>query len=281
MTQIIDAYRQKAGSDFNVHRFYAGIDEIGAVKMALNISSLFNPKTLVVVEGALSDYMESMRERAAQLKEEKNKHLMLFHEVMDASAKKYLTLWEPHLAQSQEFEELKGEKREQWIAKEAAERGVALAPEHLRALALSNMDSWALAQEIEKIAVLGNESAYTAAKKSFNVFDFGDIFFTDKKRAAAMLPRLLAQGEDEFTLFSYLVNRSRALIAVKQCAIEKKPVPAWLGLHPFVVKKTETLARMLTPAQCANFMRRFFEEDSRIKIGLSRPQDSLLQMLAE
>ncbi|MEK7082887.1 MAG: hypothetical protein AAB972_01845 [Patescibacteria group bacterium] len=37
----------------------------------------------------------------------------------------------------------------------------------------------------------------------------------------------------------------------------------------------------LTLAQCAAFMINFFEEDSRIKVGLSQPKDSLVRILTE
>ena len=281
MNQIIEAYREKAGAGFNLHRFYAGDQDMGELRAVMDLQSLFTPKKLVVVEGAFTEHMAEVMPYAKLWKDAKDQHLVLFHEVLDAQAKKQIKKWEPILTQSQEFNELTGAHKEQWVRRESAERGVSLSPAHMRRLADGAMDSWSVAQEIEKIAVGGGGEIIRITGVTPTVFDLGDAFFTEKKRAIGILHRLLQDGEEEFGLFSYLVNRSRAIVAIKQCSEERRPVPSWLKLHPFVVKKTESLARSLTPAQCAAFMKRFFEEDFRIKVGLSSPRDSLMGMLME
>ena len=281
MNQIIAAFCEKAGAGFNLHRFYAGDQAPGELRAMMDMQSLFTPKKLVVVEGAFADHMAEIMPLASHWKDAKDQHLVLFHEMPDAHAKKQIKAWEPMLTQSQEFGELTGAPKEQWIRRESAERDVSLSPAQLHRLADGAMDSWSVAQEIEKIAVGGSRETIKITRAMPTVFDLGDAFFTEKKRAMGMLHRLLESGEDEFGLFSYLVNRSRALVAIKQCAEERRAVPSWLKIHPFVVKKTESLARSLTPAQCAAFMKRFFEEDFRIKVGLSNPRDSLMGMLME
>lgn len=280
MNQIIDAYRQKAGASIDLHRFDSNLDDCAELKSMMKAQSLFTPKKLVVVENALDGAMVDMKGYAKQWKEAKDQHLFFMHGALDASARKHLKSWEPMLAQSQEFDELAGAKKEAWIRTEAAERGVALSSDQLRALCAAP-DSWFVVQEIEKIAVGGVGENRTSVRGKPTVFDFGDTFFTDKRRALGILHLLLENGEDEFGLFSYLANRSRALVAVKQCAQEKRQIPSWLGIHPFVAKKTEALVRLLTLAQCGAFVTRFFEEDWRIKVGLSQPKDSLVGMLME
>lgn len=226
--------------------------------------------------------MEPIASYAVKWRDAKDQHLILHHEALDATAKRQLKLWTPFLTQSQEFGEMKHTAREAWIYKEAAARGVSLLPNDTRRVAAITSDSWSAVQEIEKIAVGGQGYGNTdGAVKTPTVFDLGDSFFTDKKRALHILHQLLKHGEDDFGLFSYLANRSRALVAIKQCIDQKQQVPSWLGIHPFVLKKTAALAHILTFLQCAAFMSRFFEEDSRIKIGLSQPKDSLLRMLIE
>lgn len=281
LNQIIDAYRIKAGAHIDLHRLDAYKDDLAGLKSIMEMQSLFTPKKLVIVEWALSEEMLRVIDYAKNWNNAKDQHLILIHEALDATAKKILKAWEKLLTQSREFGQLEGAKKEAWIRREAAERSVTLGPDDARQLAIGVSDSWSLVQEIEKIAVggKGEQRRYSGPKPT--VFDLGDAFFTDKKRALAILHRLLENGEDEFGLFSYLVNRSRVLTAIKQCAEQKKPIPSWLGIHPFVAKKTEALTRILTLTQCCSFMSRFFEEDSRIKIGLSRPKDSLVQMLIE
>lgn len=279
MNQIIDAYRKKAGAHSDLHRFDASHDDLAGLKAIMDAQSLFTPKKLVVIDHALSEVMAGMKPYAKQWKDARDQHLVLMHDTLDAAAKKYLKSWETILTQSQEFEELTGAKKEAWIRKEAAERGVSLSEEQLRAVCMAP-DSWGVVQEIEKIAV-GGSSGDSKALSRLTVFDLGDSFFTDKKRALGILYTLTEQGEDEFGLFAYLAGRARTLVAVKQCAGEKRTTPAWLGIHPFVAKKTADLARSLTLAQCGTFLSRFFEEDARIKTGLSQPKDSLVRILTE
>ncbi|MEK9195727.1 MAG: hypothetical protein AAB975_05075, partial [Patescibacteria group bacterium] len=283
LNEIIEAYRQKAGADIDFHRFNAQEHDCANLKGIMATSSLFAQKKLVVVEYAFGDSMESMLTHAKQWQDAKDQHLILCHETLDASAKKYLKLWTPLLTQSQEFGEMKGSTREAWICQEAALRGVILSPTDAHRITAITSDSWSAVQEIEKIAVGGRASGEHSFGfgKNPTVFDLGDAFFTDKKQALVLLHRMLANGEDEFGLFSYISNRARTLVAIKQCAIEKRQVPPWLGIHPFVAKKTAELVRVLTPVQCASFASRFFEEDFRIKIGLSQPRDSLVRMLVE
>ncbi|MEK7082910.1 MAG: hypothetical protein AAB972_01960, partial [Patescibacteria group bacterium] len=280
LNEIIEAYRQKAGADIDFHRFNAQEHDCANLKGIMATSSLFAQKKLVVVEYAFGDRMESMLTHAKQWQDAKDQHLILCHETLDASAKKYLKLWTPLLTQSQEFGEMKGSTREAWICQEATLRGVILSPTDAHRITAITSDSWSAVQEIEKIAVnpLGASSGEIFMKTS-TIFDLGDVFFTDKKKALGILYELLKYGEDEFGLFSYLANRSRTLVAVKQCMEQKQQIPSWLGIHPFVAKKTALLVRALTAAQCATFMIRFFEEDHRIKTGLSQPKDSLVRML--
>ena len=57
------------------------------------------------------------------------------------------------------------------------------------------------------------------------------------------------------------------------------PVPAHHHLHPFVIKKALGLARGLSKEKLSSLPGRFFEEDFKIKVGLSQPKESLLRIL--
>ncbi|MDP3769455.1 MAG: hypothetical protein Q8R40_00770 [bacterium] len=281
LNQIIDAYRKKAGAHIDLHRFDASRDDLGGLKSMMDLQSLFTSKKLVVVENALCSAMEPMIDYASVWKDAKDQHLVLMHEALDAASKKPLKAWEKFLTQSQEFGELEGAKKEAWIRSEAIERGVSLDTDHVRRLTAATLDSWSAVQEIEKIAVGGEREQRQSSRPAPTVFDLGDAFFTNNRHALSLLHHLLEKGEDEFGIFSYLSNRSRSLVVVKVCEGERKPVPSWLGIHPFVAKKTAMQTRELTLSQCISFLPRFFEQDFRIKIGLSQPKDSLIQMLME
>lgn len=279
LNEIIQAYRNKSQTDADFHRFDAEDHNLSELQQIMQTSSLFNPKKFVVVDYAFSGRMEAMIRIASNWQHAKNQHLMLYHGSLDASAKKYLKLWKPFITQSQEFEELKGSPKHAWIRKEAVGRGVALSDNDVHYIASVSSDSWSIIQEIEKRAVGKTIKNNLTIIKHPTIFDLGDIFFTDRKRALGMLQYMLAMGEDEFGLFSYLANRARSLVAIKQCMQHNKSVPSWLGIHPFVAKKTAQLARALTLRQCAFFVMQFFEEDWHIKVGISQPKDALIRIL--
>lgn len=111
------------------------------------------------------------------------------------------------------------------------------------------------------------------------IFKLGDVFFTSQREARRRLLELLASGEDERYVFSYLANQARTLLAVKSYMEAREPVPTSVGIHPYVIKKASALVHRLSMEEIGQMLRRFFEEDLRVKTGLSTPKDSLLRLL--
>lgn len=118
-----------------------------------------------------------------------------------------------------------------------------------------------------------------AEKPELAIFSLGDTFFISPREGLRRLTELLYHGHEEQNIFSYLVNHGRTLLTVKHYAEHKKTVPESHGIHPFVVKKAMSLTRFLPPGRMERALKLFFEEDRKIKTGLSRPKDSLLNIL--
>lgn len=279
LREIIAEYQTKYSSDLNLHRFDAEDDDPAVLKQIGESNGLFAAKQLLVVEYALSsiwdfDVLAGLAGRSAH---DLDTLVVLWDRELDAVGKKHLSEVKKHLVKIQEFVSLAGARREQWVREEAIRRKADLSPSEIRTLAVSSMDSWGIAQVIEKSA-LGMRVA-AAGPAGTNVFALGDAFFTSPKDGLRRLLELLAASEDEFGLFSYLANHSRTLAIVKHYADQKKPVPSSHGIHPFVAKKTAPLVRGIGQDRILGFLRNFFEEDWRIKTGLSSPQQSLLNVL--
>lgn len=118
-------------------------------------------------------------------------------------------------------------------------------------------------------------------KQNFNtsVFQLSDVFFTSKKMALRRLSELLAQGQDEFKLFSYCANHARTLLLIKSYAQIQKPVSPHHGIHPFIIKKSSALVRELSLGHISNYAQKFYEADIKIKQGIMKPQEALLTIL--
>lgn len=281
LRSIIEEYRAKAGSDFNMHRFDAEDDDLSDMKAVIGGSSLFAAKKLSIIEYAFCERIAALlHSSAAQLAASKEQVIIMWDGALDSSKKKCMKMWEKFFTKAQEFNALSAGTRQRWITQEANERGIVLNDTNMKQLTQSVGDSWTLIQLLEKIAAGDNTGMHISlAGSTQNIFSLGDTFFSKSPQAIHILHELLERGEDEFGLFSYLANRSRTLVAMKVCEQEHKQIPSWLNIHPFVAKKTLQLIRNLSLDQCNTFILRFFEEDARIKIGLARPSESLMDML--
>jgi len=118
-------------------------------------------------------------------------------------------------------------------------------------------------------------------EKDTRIFELGDVFFTSLQDALRRLHEILADGYDEFNIFSYLANHCRILLTIKAYSEMYQPIPASHGIHPFVIKKAAAAVRGFSIVQLRHMLQRFFEEDFRIKIGLSRPAESLFRILLQ
>lgn len=224
LNEIIEEYRKRVGSGFNVYHFDAEEDAFEKVKEAADTPSLFTPKKLVVIK-----YFSLSRwDRAALhdiLKKIKNdpEIIMIFWD-RELSAKE-LTELKPYCSKAQEFKLIKREVPES------------------------------------------------------SVFRLGDTFFSSRREGLRSLLELLDQGHDDFNLFSYLANHARKLMVIKSFADTGRAIPASYGIHPYVAKKASQLVRSMPEENLRRGLSRFFEEDLKIKIGQSRPKESLIQML--
>lgn len=111
------------------------------------------------------------------------------------------------------------------------------------------------------------------------IFKLGDVFFTSPKEARRHLLALLTSGHDERHIFSYLANQARTLLLVKSYMEAHEPIPTHHKIHPFVIKKASAAVRGFPMDKLRQTLQDFFEEDLRIKTGLSTPKDSLLRLI--
>ncbi|QQG44901.1 MAG: hypothetical protein HYW89_02710 [Candidatus Sungiibacteriota bacterium] len=285
LREIIEEYRAKTGSSLSFYRLDAEEDDMSRLKVFTQTSSLFSPKKLIVIEGALSgsEQFGHVLSAAKEIKESRDTVLLLWERELDDTTRKRLKEIEPYLSKTQEFKPLSREAVSRWIQEEAKKLGVRLFPVHLAKLSILGSDLWAISSELDKIAVANPQSATTNPQTidERSIFQLGDTFFVSRREALFNLLGLLAQGENELGIFSYLVNHARTLLTVKTYTSENRVVPASLGIHPFVVKKAAAVSRGLPVEHLRSTMGRFLEEDFKIKTGLTKPAESLFRLLTQ
>lgn len=279
LRELVAEYTEKTGSALNLYRFDAEEEPVVALEQMLRGGSLFQEKKLVVTKFVLSEgnACEVLLRSAEDLSRARDCIVFLWERGLGKAAEDRLKKLASYLAKTQEFKPLRGDEMRRWIYDEAAKRNIRLGAEDFIRLASFGSDLWALANELDKLRVGGATSGKRQATSS--VFHLGDTFFLSTRDALRHLFSLFSQGEDEFGIFSYLANHARTLLAVRSYADEGKPVAALHRIHPFVIKKASAMVRMLPVSHFHLSLRNFFEEDWKIKTGVSGLKESLLRLL--
>lgn len=282
LREIIEEFRKKSGSDLNFHRIDAQEDHASALKHVFDAPSLFAEKKLIVIEYAFSapharDAIFSSLERT---KNSASTVVVLWdRELADASQKEQFAAIKTFCQKIQEFRPLKPADANRWIRDEARSRGIILSPAEISRFASLSADSWGRINALEKYAVSTISSPAAFRPPPSTLFHLGDTFFSSPRRALPILFSLFNEGHDEFKLFSYLVNHVRTLALVQSYDRAKKPVPERHGIHPYVIKKASALARALPDNHFILAHVRMFEEDVKIKTGITLVKDSLSRFL--
>jgi len=131
----------------------------------------------------------------------------------------------------------------------------------------------------DKIDEFSVQSEPAFGVKDTAIFRLGDTFFVSKKDALRNLLAVFFKGHDEMQVFSYLANHSRTLLTIKSYLEQKKPVSPAHKIHPYVAKKAQAIVGPATPGYFFAFLKKFLEEDHKIKTGQSKPRESLLNLI--
>ncbi len=287
--EIVARHREKTGSPLNFYRFDAEEDECAMVKTVIETRSLFNPKKLVVIMYPFSAGARfgSFLDIAQGIKDTRDTVLLLWDQELDNAAGKRMREAQQFMTKIQEFRPLSGEALRRWIREEAGRRGVALTAEAYLHCASFGSNLWAITNELEKCTLAGSvdETDGSARRRhrernnQSNLFGLGDTFFAAPREAMRHLVELFETGHDESTVFNYMANHARTLLIVKSYLVGNERVSDRHGIHPFVIKKASLAVGALSFERLTAILREFFEEDWRIKTGLSRPYESLLRIL--
>lgn len=280
--QLVDAFGAKHGAN--------GIERIEAADLTparlpdiLQGATLFSPARLVILKdiGGNKPLLEPLTGALVHVADDTT--VVIADAALDKRTKLYKFL-KAH-SNFKEFGLLNDAQLASWAQGEAVRLGGALDTKTARHLIeRAGRDQWRLANEIDKLVSFAPEVTAGAIDQLVEPTPEGTAFeLLDAALAGnhAQLGRLVASlktEEDPYKLFGLLAAQVHAL-AVVATADGRSPdvIAKDAGLHPFVVRKTQSVARRLGAAQVAQIANDVALCDMQLKSTGADPWD-LLQL---
>jgi len=281
LNDIIEEYRKKAGANFEFQKFDCDEDDLTQLQLVVEGGSLFSAKRLIVAAYSFSgkcDFDVCVR-LAKKAKGSKEIFLVFWDRDIGKSGAAKLSKIRAYAHKEQEFLSLSGIKLEHWIREEARKRNITLQNNEMEWLLSFGGDLWRVSNELAKREASGGGGADMRIQSPSTIFSLGDAFFSAPRQAMFHLLSILRAGEDGMGIFSYLSNHVRTLFTVKAFSEKGAAIPQTFGIHPFVAKKASAIVRAMPLSLFPRLMRRFWEEDAKVKTGESNPEDSLIHIL--
>lgn len=214
--------------------------------------SLFAPEKLVVIDDAaaqkqvwekLGEYLEQVGEGIDAL---------LVAPTADKRTRTYK--WLQKNAEIIDLKPLQGLPLEQWVVAAAREKGVEIAPNVARYLIeYTGGDQWQLTHDIEKLRLSGKSVTVELVREllipnpASSAFDLLDAALGKHSDRVNRLLGGVRAHEDPYRFFGLLSNQIFAVLIIAAAGNRSADTIAHdSGLHPFVVKKTQPLARTLS-----------------------------------
>jgi len=291
LKQIIEGYRK-------IHKIGLSLKYIDVRKLSfkdledeLKQVSIFKEKKLLILTNVFSntDFKKSFVRKGKKLIESDN--TILFYESDKVDKRDALLKFLNKHAKSQEFQLLEGLKLRNWLKKEFQERKAKIKEQALdKFISFVNNNPWQMINEVQKLAHFKNGEEIETKDIELlikphiepNIFNTIDaIASKDKKRALKLLRDHLEKGDSPFYLFSMINYQFRNLLIIKDLLVKNLSLRNLSGLHPFVIRKTCTLAGKFEFSELKKIYQKIFKIDFNIKTGKSDPETALDLLITE
>lgn len=278
---VIEKYQSQCGADIGIHVIDAEEDDVARIKQLVETGSLFTKKKLIVVKRTLlsGNGFAEVRAVLERVRADADTLVIIWDGELGKEGEKRLAEIRPIADTVQEYKPFAPAELKKWISAEAEKRGVKISSGDVGYLISLGSDLWAVTNELEKMAVRPQSEKRDESMHAPSIFEFGDLFMTGPRRALADLPKILASGQEEFPLFSYLVNYCRTLLVIQSYEERHEQLPASYKINPFVLRKGKTLVQNIPAPALHTMLQNFFVEDYKIKTGNLTPRDSLTRIL--
>jgi len=280
--QLAAAFAEKNGTNA-VERIDAETLTVARLPDLLQGATLFAPARLVIIKNTSANkpMLEPLSEALA--KAAKDTTVVIADSALDKRLKLYKFL-KAH-STFKEFVNPGDSELITWLRDEASRLGGQLGqPEARHLLTRVGNDQWRLLNEIGKLVDYRSQVSIDAINTLVEpspegtVFELLDAALGGKTDEVAQRIYSLKTEEDPYKLFGLVASQVHAL-AVVATAGTRTPdeIAKDAGLHPFVVRKNQSVARRLGPARIAQIAEDIARCDVQLKSTGADPWD-LLQL---
>jgi DNA polymerase-3 subunit delta len=280
--QLTSAFAAKHGSS-SIER--VDVEELTLARLPdlLQGATLFSAARLVVFKnlGANKGILEPLTDALGRAADDTT--VVISDGALDKRTKLYKFL--KTKSNFKEFPALGESQLIKWLQDEAKRLESVLSPNEARFLVeRAGHDQWRLAQEVAKLA----SHSQTITKEAIEslveptpegtAFELLDEALSGKQQAVRRLITNLRTEEDPYKLFGLLASQVYALaVLVNSGGRAAEQIAKETGLHPFVVRKTQSVAKRLGAARVAQIASDVALCDQQLKSTGADPWD-LLQL---
>lgn len=276
--------------DTNLAQIDGSTQKADEVIRQLWISPFLAPKRLVIIHNLLGQGSKEIQQKVQEfLPKIPKTTLAIFYETGKVDKRNALFKYLDKPKFSQEFNLLDPIKLRQWTQRELSSKGVKLSGQNFDFL-INNIgpDLWRMANEIQKIACLGEEISPQDIKDLVTVKHQGDIFALvdalstrNLKSAATHLKSRLASGDAPVYIFSMFVYAFRTLLVVKDAINRDPSVRSVPDMKPRVFQKASQQCKAFNWDKLKAIYAKLRDLDYDIKLGIIEPEVALDLFLFE
>ena len=197
---------------------------------------------------------------------------------------------------NQEFNDLSPAQLSQWIVKRVSQNGGKINQDAVHELSqrLQN-DLWKLSGVLAMLSAFKNNEAitkddvltFTDARLEDNIFNFTDaIAYNNKEKALKLLHDQFALGINSLQLLAMIARQFKILLQLKTHEetngfVPDATVAKEIGLHPFVVKKSQPQAQRYSIEELKMIYQELLSIDVQIKTSTATPELLLEKLIAK
>jgi DNA polymerase-3 subunit delta len=272
--QTVDAFTAAFAQKYGTH----GIERVNGEAIDLGVladlsqgTSLFAQQRLILLDGAAKNkpIWDALGEWLEKIPAETT--LVVVEPALDKRTKTYKQLVKQ--SDFRTFDDLSERQLATWLKKQAKQLGASLDDASARYLVQRvGVDQWQLWQEVQKLANYRDVIDKSAiddmveANPQASAFELLDSVLGRKPQAVERLLASLTTTEDPYKLFGLLVSQIHALAIVTSAGTRgADQIAKDAGIHPFVVRKTMSLARQTSATALASIIASVAHCDTQLK----------------
>lgn len=298
---VVDSYKKKYLSGFNFFSF-SNPDDSDTTKLedVIKVHSFFNETKLIAIRNFFvnKNFSDKLEDLVEDYNLVKNKEIVILaienlsEPELNKVNKQLFHLFTSKDSLVRNFEPMNNVKLINWIRNEIFQRGAKIEPQAIEEIiTLTGKDTWALANEIEKLCNFKLTGTITVkdvrnlvhVNIDANIFNLVDALSSrNRTLASELLYKELKSGRDPYYVLTMIIYQSRNLLMIKDLMARSLPnslVVKKSSLHPFVVRKAMNAIQKFSMEELKSIHSNLLDLDTKSKLGLINLSDALFSLV--